>query len=64
MIKQLGPDSGIFAQKSKVFTPVMLEHIRGGMVLYVVGESPMKVSSLHTQRKDDGQHWFKVEFRF
>ena len=28
------------------------------------GESPMEVSSLHTQRKNDAQHYFTVEFRF
>ena len=39
-------------------------HMPGGVVLYAIGESLMKVSCLHTQRKDDGQYYFTVGFRF
>ena len=40
----------------------MLEHIRGGVVLYAIGEPPMKGSWLHTQGKDNGQHYFTLKF--
>ena len=41
----------------------MLDHIRGGVVLYSISKSSLKASRLHTQQNDDGQHYFTVGFR-
>ena len=71
MIKKLVSKIGIFTQKSTVFNGPLYfkDHIpslyaqahKGGVV---ISESSIKVHGLHTQRNDDGQHYFTVEFRF
>ena len=68
-IKQLVWNIGIFAQKLKVFNGPL--HFKGLVIMLghmaravFIGESLIKLWWLHTQRKDDSQHYFTVGFRF
>ena len=63
MIKQLVSNVGISGQKSKVFNGLLtsrsMRHLPSMMARsYATGESLMTVFGLHTQRKDDSQHYF------